>query len=126
MTTRNEALPSNYINVDLIKSLPGAFHRCVVQNGGFDNIESPSGKTERKFVLYFSGLEQGLVVNATNWDLLEELTGEGNSEAWVNFPVELYVDPTVRFGNKTVEGVRVRALEEGAQIPQPEAEELPF
>ena len=48
-----------------------------------------------------------MIMNATNSRTMRNLTGSSWIEDWVNVPVMVYVDPSVRFGRDTVEGLRI-------------------
>jgi hypothetical protein len=48
-----------------------------------------------------------MILNATNSKMLTKLTGSPWIEDWQNVPVTVYVDPSVKFGRETVEGLRI-------------------
>lgn len=48
-----------------------------------------------------------MILNATNSRAMKAITGSAFIEDWVNVPVSVYVDPSVRFGKDTVEGLRI-------------------
>jgi hypothetical protein len=48
-----------------------------------------------------------MILNATNSKMMKELTGSAFIDDWNDVPVNIYVDPGVRFGKETVEGLRV-------------------
>jgi len=48
-----------------------------------------------------------MILNATNSRTMRQLTGSYFLEDWINVPVTVFVDPSVRFGNKTLEGLRI-------------------
>jgi hypothetical protein len=52
---------------------------------------------EKKLVLYFEELDQGLVLNKGSIALLVEECGE-ESDEWIGEQFELYKDPNVTFG----------------------------
>jgi hypothetical protein len=61
-----------------------------------------------KLVARLKGLSKGWVLNATNCELLEEITGSENPDEWCNKTVELFNDRTVRGPNGEKGGIRVR------------------
>ena len=73
-----------------------------------EEVTTPGRGTETRLVLYFDGLKKGLVLNMTNFQKLEELTGTDDCEQWVDIPVQLYVDPDVTYGGKRIGGIRIR------------------
>ena len=48
-----------------------------------------------------------MILNATNSKMLKTLTGSPFIDDWIDVPVTVYVDPSVRFGRETVEGLRI-------------------
>jgi len=82
-----------------------------------------------KLILYFDGLDKGLVCNVTNINVLIDVLGSDETDNWIGRQIELYVDHGVMFGGKRVGGIRVRAsgvkikssLEPKAIDPQPPA-----
>jgi len=48
-----------------------------------------------------------MILNAGNSKMLAKLTGSKWIDDWQNVAVTIYVDPNVRFGKETVEGLRV-------------------
>ncbi len=48
-----------------------------------------------------------MILNATNSKVMKAITGSAFIEDWVNVPITVYVDHSVRFGNNTVEGLRI-------------------
>jgi hypothetical protein len=48
-----------------------------------------------------------MILNAHNSKVMKELTGSHFLEDWVNVSITVYVDPNVRFGRETVEGLRI-------------------
>lgn len=48
-----------------------------------------------------------MILNATNSRTIKNLTGSPYIDDWNNIPVTVYVDPNVRFGRDTVEGLRI-------------------
>lgn len=48
-----------------------------------------------------------MILNATNSKTMKNLTGSAFLEDWSNIPVTIYVDPNVRFGKETMEGLRI-------------------
>lgn len=67
-----------------------------------------------KLILYFDGLEKGLVCNKTNINVLIDVFGTDEIDNWMGRQIELYVDHGVTFAGKRVGGIRVRAA--GVQL----------
>ena len=59
-----------------------------------------------------------MILNATNSKMLAKITGSKWIDDWQNVAVTVYVDPHVRFGKETVEGLRLdKAAERPRQAP---------
>ena len=48
-----------------------------------------------------------MILNATNSATMKSLAGSAFIDDWNNVPITVYVDPNVRFGRDTVEGLRI-------------------
>lgn len=48
-----------------------------------------------------------MILNAVNSKTMRDLTGSHYIDDWCNVPVTVFVDPNVRFGRETVEGLRI-------------------
>lgn len=48
-----------------------------------------------------------MILNATNSKVMKNLTGTPFIEEWTNVRVMVYVDPNVKFGKESVEGLRI-------------------
>lgn len=74
-----------------------------------EEVFEPNSNTKTKEVIvYFNEIPEKLVCNTTNAKRIEALCGTGLVEDWSGVRVALYFDKTVKFGGKTVGGVRVR------------------
>jgi hypothetical protein len=51
-----------------------------------------------------------MILNSTNSKMLKQLTGSSFIDDWSNVAITVYVDPAVRFGKETVEGLRISAI----------------
>ena len=49
-----------------------------------------------------------MILNATNSKFMKAIAGSAFIDDWVNVPVIVYVNNAVRFGNETVEGLRIK------------------
>jgi hypothetical protein len=73
-----------------------------------ERVTAPGKDTNTRLVAYLDGLAKGLVLNTANCETLAELTGTDDYEKWVDIPVQLYVDPDVKYGGKKTGGIRIR------------------
>lgn len=77
------------------------------------NVAAEGADPEFKWCLTFAEIAKPLVLNATNIQLIENITGSDDTDNWIGKQIVLYVDPTVTFGGKLVGGVRVRRPKPG-------------
>jgi hypothetical protein len=73
-----------------------------------DLRQDGSSGTRRRFILFFEGVDKGMVLNQTNASALKDALGK-NPTKWVGADVVLTVEQ-VAFGNKRVPGLRLRVL----------------
>jgi hypothetical protein len=73
------------------------------------NVALESQPAEMKWVLHFAELDKPLVLNSTNGQLIEAITGSGEFDDWIGAKVVLWNDKTVGFAGKITGGIRVRA-----------------
>ena len=61
-----------------------------------------------------------MILNATNSKQMKNLTGTPFIEEWNNVRVTVYVDPNVKFGKETMEGLRIspQAPKRGELLPE--------
>jgi hypothetical protein len=77
-------------------------------------LREKNGTTKRKYVVWFVGVEKGLVINNTNARKLADAYGKQPSR-WISQIVQLYSEETA-YGK----GVRVRPLRKPPPIPAPD------
>src|SRR5580700_9421758 len=69
--------------------------------------EMPDGEVE-KSVVYFRELDKGLILNISNWNAIEELTGQEDSDDWEGHKITLFFNPDVEYKGKKTGGIRIR------------------
>jgi hypothetical protein len=90
-----------------------------------EEVTAPGKGTESRLVLYFDGQKKGLVLNTANAEALAEITGTDEYEQWSDVPIQLYVDPDVKYGGKKIGGIRIRKPTLGqVQVPVQESESV--
>ncbi|KGA24939.1 hypothetical protein AO825_08440 [Pectobacterium brasiliense] len=62
-----------------------------------------------------------MILNATNSKTMKALTGSPYIEDWCGVAVTVYVDTKVRFGNSSVEGLRISPTRVSKQLLTPSA-----
>ncbi len=101
------------------EDLQGKAVRVVIASVGLDDVKEDSGATVKKLLMHFVGKDKTLILNRTNCEALESIIGTDDYGAWVGHSVVLFTDPTVRFGGKTVGGLRIRAVNGVAPVAPP-------
>jgi hypothetical protein len=106
------------------EDLGGKPVRVVVEEVGLQDVKGEHG-IERKLVAKFAGKDKGLILNLTNCESMEQITGEADYEQWAGHTVILY-PATTKFGNKMVPCLRIRrnAVAKPAPPPPPVEEEI--
>jgi hypothetical protein len=84
-----------------------------------DVKDNETGKTEKRLVVSFVGKEKTLILNRTNCEALETICGTDDYGRWPGHAVQLYTDPNIKFGGKTVGGLRIRAVNNSKPAPSP-------
>lgn len=118
------------------EDLQGKVVNIAIERVSLEKVkDSDTGNEEQKLVAHFAGKDKGLILNRTNADALNAIFGTDDYDYWRGV-VQLFVDPNVRFGNRTVAGLRVRAAAgvQNPTIPPPMAqsavavtdEDIPF
>lgn len=87
----------------------GAGILVTIHSVSQQNVAKEGAPEEMKWVMHFNETDKPLVLNSTNGQIIAQITGSEDSDAWTGVQVVLYHDPNVSFGGKLVGGVRVRA-----------------
>jgi hypothetical protein len=96
----NDAFPSRFLKC---ADLKGRAHELVMERVIKEDISG-----EQKLVLYFQDRKKALVLNKTNFCVIEDVYGD--SDDWSDQPIIVYPDKT-QFQGKRVDCVRVRPPE---------------
>jgi hypothetical protein len=96
---RNDAFPGKF----MVKEDFETPRVLTVKGVRFEDVQN-----EEQPVCYFDDETKGLVLNKTNWEILEHISGEPDSDNWKGTVVEAWVDPTVSYGGKRTGGTRLR------------------
>ena len=65
-----------------------------------------------------------MILNATNSKQMKNLTGTPFIEEWVDVRVTVYVDPNVKFGKESVEGLRISSKAPARNVLTPDKTKL--
>jgi hypothetical protein len=120
MATKSEVFPTRWLKSADLKGQP-----CVLEIKG-SKLEPVkfNGKAETKLVLAFTGTDKTLIVNATNFDSLVEITGQSDSDNWLGHMVEAYPS-TVEVRGETFDCIRIRAPEQSDMLAAAKSPKLP-
>ncbi len=105
MATLRQAFPSKYLKAD---DLGGASLQATVKLASMENIQIPGSASEPKVVLYFQGGVKPLILNATNFKAMVEITGQPDSDNWNGAKVQL-VKRQAAFGGKVYDAIRIKS-----------------
>jgi hypothetical protein len=97
---RGDVFPSKWLKASDIEDDTTVTISNVVKE------DMPDDESE-KSVVYFRELEKGLILNITNWNVIEALTGEEDSDNWEGHQITLFTTE-VDFKGKQVEAIRIR------------------
>ena len=114
-TDLNQAYGSKYLSASDIGTRK---IRTKLIKIGKAKLRGNDGTERMRFVLFFEGIDKGLVLNAVNKDRLVAALGRPPVK-WLNASVGIYVDPDVVFGGKKTGGIRLRVLEAFQAKPAP-------
>jgi hypothetical protein len=112
----SEMFRGKFLKGDDLKGTPTVkIARIVSEIVGQNNEEKP--------IIYFEGLQKGMVLNRTNAEVLEMLYGD-ESDDWVGHKITLYSTP-VSFQGKTTNACRMRAPKVAKAVVEELNDELP-
>lgn len=85
----------------------------VIKSASKKAVTKPGGKKDDCLVVEFEQTEgkepvKPMVVNVTNSKAIQQVSGSRFIENWAGTKITLYVDHSVKFAGKTVDGIRVR------------------
>lgn len=80
----------------------------TIEKTAYEKVVGDKGRTEEKMVMHFKEDVKPLILNKTNPKIISELFRSPMLSDWDNKKIQLYFDPTVKFGKDVVGGVRVR------------------
>ncbi len=111
----NNAFPSKYLGAADFANGPSQLQIAGVR---MEDVSKDSEPMDNKPILYFTGVERGIVLNVTNNKMLCTIFG-GESDHWVNQVVEIYVIDT-EYQGQPKKGLRIRGIQQQVQQPMPQ------
>ena len=109
---RGEAFPSQYWKKEDVADQPRVL---AIEDVRKLTVTGDRGPQEVP-VMHFKDEEKMLIVNPTNWDVVEAEYGLDTVD-WTGRHVELYRDASVSYGGKRTGGLRLR-IPQGAKAPR--------
>lgn len=102
-------LTSNYLGGVDLDDGNGGYKRIVltIKDAKRETIIGEGGRKDDVIVVNFAENVKPLILNRTNSKTVIGLSGSNYVEDWAGLRIELYFDPTVRFGKDVTGGIRV-------------------
>lgn len=118
MTNVNTFFPSRWLEA---ADIGDADQVATIQRVDVEELQNRDGKRDRRPVLYFQGIEKGLILNRTNANQIAFMYGE-EVEGWAGKTITLGTAWVEAFGEQKL-AIRVRpglpgGATTGAPIPQ--------
>jgi hypothetical protein len=107
----SDAFPSRYLQTATVKAKPIVATISHVEM----ELVGQGQDAKKKPVLYFEGDTKPMVLNRTNWEVLEGAFGD--SDEWPGHKIKIYAART-QFGGKSLDGLRVEPI-----VPKPAAKD---
>lgn len=101
---KHDAFPSPFVSKEDVATPL----RLTIASVAMEELTNGDEKETKPVMSFRENGSKKMVLNNTNWILLEESFGD-ESDNWIGQKIELYLDPSIMFGGKRVGGVRVRA-----------------
>ena len=99
----------------------------TIKNVVYKECMTQSGKKFCNVANFVENDIKPMILNVGNSKIIKSFSGnKTHLEDWVNIRVQIYVDPKVRFGNDTVEGLRIRATKPKLQSELPKITDVNF
>ena len=125
---KGDVFQSKFLKGDDLK---GGTADVQIESVTMENIGLDDGPQDIKPVMRFTGKEKGMIVNKTNWELLELFLKSDDSDNWAGAHILLWNDPTVMFKGERTGGLRVKGVAPGSEPappppPTPTDDNIPF
>jgi hypothetical protein len=92
----NDAFPSNYLKAEDFAE--GEEKELTITKLTIEEMTARDQSKEQKPVLHFKEVDKAIVVNATNWKRIVQVTGAEDSDFWAGKKVTLYTEIVDAFG----------------------------
>lgn len=113
LISQRKAQRSRYVTAGLLqgKSIPVTINYVREE----EMYNRQSNRKENKLVLYFKGKDKGLILNATNEDMLASLFGD-NTDTWAGNEITIYPNRET-VGGRTMDVIRIKETMQAPQSP---------
>jgi hypothetical protein len=115
MATLDEAFPSKYLKAS---DLNGEELTVKIIKSQLETLKTLDGRENTKVVLYFHKQQKSLPLNRTNFESVQDVTGENDSDDFPGHDVTLY-PTTTTMGGKVMDCIRVKSPEQGPLLAKP-------
>lgn len=110
---------SNHLGVSDLEEMLGEGKKLIFTiKKVLRETTSVAGKNGTFNIAYFHENIKPLVLNSTNVKIVKSFTNSIHLEDWLDIPVELYIDPSVKMAGIVTGGVRVRPTQPKLTKPQ--------
>lgn len=95
----------------------GAGILVTIREVSQENVAKEGAPEELKWCLHIEESDKPMVLNSTNSQVIANICGSPETEAWTGHKIVLYNDPNVAYAGKIIGGIRCRAPRNQAPIP---------
>jgi hypothetical protein len=74
-----------------------------------ENVAMTGDAPEKKYCLDFDEIDKPLVLNTTKGNVIAQICGNDDFDAWTGYRIVAFHDPNISMGGKLVGGISVRA-----------------
>lgn len=86
---------------------PGGDLIAVIEYVAQEEVTGTGGKKEIEVVAHLKG-QKPFILNKTNMKTIQKIYGTPYIQEWAGRAIQIYYDPTIKFGRDTVGGLRIR------------------
>lgn len=112
----NDAYPSKYLKADFDVPEDGMLVLTILDIRL--ELIGQGKDAQNKPVIYFHETDKGLVLNKTNWKLIDQALGTDETDDWEGRKIALY-STDVQFGQDMTRGIRVSSKPPKGKTPAP-------
>ena len=88
---------------------PGKDRVLTIRKVTDETVTGEGGKKDDCMVIYWEEDEKPMIMNKTNCKMVSKVVGSPITERWIGHRIQLWYDPSVKFGSNTVGGIRIRS-----------------